>query len=1407
MKKTILLASRDMLKRAVVAGAFGLGFGATLFASTAASAVTLSDQPVFATSEVPGNLALALSVEWPTASRTAHTAAYSSASTFLGYFDPGKCYTYKPDLNAYLATDKPNLVSTADKGDLGYFQPAGLASSRTCVGTNAGKWSGNFLNWAATPTIDPFRWAMTGGRRVVDTATTTILEKAWNSGQGLFPDRSPTAASTAGATPFISSKPLLVQVNNLGFKMRITGDQTLLGQYYNNYNKNGPTGKLLFTNPSDSANNDWGTGSPDPLVPNDKFSASYTGTFVAPSTGLYTFRTRSDDGVRLYINGVLVIDNWTDHGPTNNDALPYLLTAGQNFDVKLEYYENAGGAVMQFLWSQPGSGGAFTPFTDGSGSSDYTMRVKVCDNSAGTGGVETNCTQYGSNYKPEGLIQQYSQKMRFSAFGYLNDSSDLRDGGVLRARQKFVGPNVPIPGQVPVANAHKEWDPNTGMFSQNPDLTDATATTTATGISVTNSGVMNYLNKFGQLIPGNYKSKDPVSELYYAVLRYFKKQDNVTAWTDMGNANTATKTTWVDGFPVITNLYDETYDATDPGKGDPIQYSCQRNFVLGIGDIYTWNDKNVAGNTAYKANEPATPAEVAADSGPNAVNAVIATNKVGALQGLGNIGDTNSFSGRNNSAYIAGLAYDANTKDIRLDDSKKPTSIGKQTVATYWVDVLEQSFQADNQFYLAAKYGGLDTTKLPATFDPYDFAGPIPLDWWSTTGDTLTDTRTNTTVPRPDNYFAADRPDKLVAGLSSAFKRIANAVTAYTTSFSLSTVQVSSSGANSYASQYDSNGWTGTISASEIKFDKNGTPNSTSKWSTTTTFEAQLAGTGWDTNRRIATWKNSGVKGVPFRIGNLLGTQKNALKTPMVSGDDSDNYLNYLRGDRTNERTAADSSKPYRLRSQRLGDIVNSKTTPVGPPAAGYSEAVNPGYAAFKTLWKNRPTMIYAGANDGMMHAFDGSLTGANAGLERFAYVPSDLFNGPTGAAIDGLAQLGNPNYLHHYYVDATPVVYDVDLNNAGGSFSSTSSDWHSILIGGLGKGGNSYYAMDVTDPAGMTTEAAVANNVLWEFTDSTMGFSYGAPMVVKTKRYGWVVVFTSGYNNANGKGYLYFVNPKTGALLEKVATPTSANGMAQASAYVQDFTDGTADAIYAADLDGQVWRFDVTAARGSSGAYPAPVKLAQLTNSASAAEPITASPLIEIEPLSKKRFVLVGSGKLLDASDIASTAAQSFYAIVDGDLAAFRSVASPATRSQLTPVTDLTAGVSLAADAKGWYYDFGSAGGVGLRMLATPTAYNGIVAFSSLQTTGNACSPSGLSRIYAIDFGKAKSVLQPADAALQAFSQYDNAVTDLKFLGANGETRLITGDVQGALRKENFNSPAGTDVQLLNWREVPTLN
>jgi type IV pilus assembly protein PilY1 len=1231
----------NFLHRLLACAGLALSVFAGLHGS--AGAVTLADQPVFAASDVPGNLALALSVEYPTAISVANLGDYADATEYLGYFDPKKCYAYQANTTT---PAQSYFVSAA---------VAGGASGHRCTG----QWSGNFMNWATMQTIDPFRWALSGGFRSVDTSTETVLEKAWGSSQG----------------------------SDSNFPRRGTGA---------------------------------GSGH---LLPTTLVSA------VTPFSG-NVFNTR------IYARG---------------NRMVFGVASGSDY--------NSNNSPTEFT-------SATTP---GSTFQVY-VRVKVCDAAAG-GGLEANCIAYRDSYKPEGLLQQYANKIRYSTFAYLNAGGDVQQGAVMRAQMGFIGPTYPQPLSVTViTNPRAEWDAATGIMADKPDVAAADAD------GVANSGVMNYLNKFGQTAK-TYMTYDTVSELYYAALRYFENLGNVPEWTNSVAAGQTNRLTKLDGFPAIADW---------SGK-DPISYSCQKNFILGIGDNNTHFDVNVGGGTL--TNSRAKPSAVSAD----ALNkAQTWTRNLETLEGSG-VSGRNSAWGNAGSEYIAGLAYGAHVTDIR------PDIAGAQNISTYWMDVMEYQQASDrNPYWLAAKYGGFNA---PTDYDINNTSTPLTQSWWNTGNETIN--MNGTTRPRPDNYFLAGNARQMVDGLTKAFLNISNAIKDYTTSFSLSAAQVSSTdGAASFASQYDSKGWTGIVTGSTVTFATDGTPSSAVNWVTSSTMETQLSGTGWDAARNVVTWNPATGAGVPFRTADIAAAQLGALNPSYVAGDDSSNYLDYLRGDRTNETnsTALGSTHAYRARTLLLGDIVDSKVTPVGAPQMIYSDTLNAGYASFKSTWASRPTRVYVGANDGMLHAFNGALSGAGAGTEAFAYIPGGTFSGPSGTPqADGLAQIGNPDYAHKYYVDATAVAYDIDLANAGGTTGTPA--WSTVLIGGLGKGGKSFYAINVTDPAAMTSESAVAEKVMWEFSDPTMGFSFGAPTVVKTKKYGWVVVLTSGYNNSDNLGYLYFVHPRTGALLEKVSTGTAAPGLAQASAYVQDFTDGTADAIYVGDLNGRLWRFDVT---GTGGWYPAPTVLATAADGGGNAQPITTAPLIEVQPKSKKRYVLFGTGKLLDSSDINSAREQTFYAILDGTATAFDPASgTPVTRDDLTAIANVTTGAAIPSTSKGWYIDLGAESSVGWRLVNNPTAYDGLVAFAPLLTTGDACSPSGISRIYVIDFANGKTALVSGDG----YQTLSSSLTDLRFVAVDGKARLVAGNSRGELDKVPFLGATGVGLRLLNWREIPTVD
>jgi hypothetical protein len=126
------------------------------------------------------------------------------------------------------------------------------------------------------------------------------------------------------------------------------GGDGLRGQYFGTVNFTG----AVATRVDSTVDFDWGGAAPLAGMPVNEFSVRWTGLVEAPSGGTFTFYTVSDDGVRLWVNGALVIDNWTDHPPTENSGT-VVLVAGQRYDIRLEYYERGGGATVRLLWSSP----------------------------------------------------------------------------------------------------------------------------------------------------------------------------------------------------------------------------------------------------------------------------------------------------------------------------------------------------------------------------------------------------------------------------------------------------------------------------------------------------------------------------------------------------------------------------------------------------------------------------------------------------------------------------------------------------------------------------------------------------------------------------------------------------------------------------------------------------------------------------------------------------------------------------------------------------------------------------------------------------------------------------------------------------------------------------------------------
>jgi type IV pilus assembly protein PilY1 len=329
--------------------------------------------------------------------------------------------------------------------------------------------------------------------------------------------------------------------------------------------------------------------------------------------------------------------------------------------------------------------------------------------------------------------------------------------------------------------------------------------------------------------------------------------------------------------------------------------------------------------------------------------------------------------------------------------------------------------------------------------------------------------------------------------------------------------------------------------------------------------------------------------------------------------------VDFLRGDRTNEGTY------FRARAHVLGDIVSSEARYVKKPAQNY---LDPGYADYKEKWAERDAVVYVGANDGMLHAFD-----ANTGQERWAFVPS--------AVLPEMYRLADAEYQtkHRYFVDGTPEVGDICP-----TAPTTNCDrdtWRTIIVGGLNQGGKSYYALDITNPASPT--------LLWEFTRPELGYSYSNPRITKLKNGTWVVIVASGYNNTDGVGRLFVLNAHTGGLISTIstATGTAANpsGLAKLSARAPtSVTNNVVHQVYGGDLLGNVWRFDVNGDVGAPGMEAH--LLVNLRDPNGNPQPITGKPTVA--SVAEKPMVMIGTGRYLGVSDLTETTTQSMYGVRD---------------------------------------------------------------------------------------------------------------------------------------------------------------
>ena len=625
-----------------------------------------------------------------------------------------------------------------------------------------------------------------------------------------------------------------------------------------------------------------------------------------------------------------------------------------------------------------------------------------------------------------------------------------------------------------------------------------------------------------------------------------------------------------------------------------------------------------------------------------------------------------------------------------------------------------------------------------------------------------------------------------------------------------------------YTSSYDATNWTGSLHAWAIN-PSTGVVSKTDKWNPS--VQARLDARPAE-SRVIVTY--DGATGIPFTYDTLTSDQKAKLDnhTSTPSKSDAEAVINYLRGDRSNEYNPLDETRtelPYRYRAHLLGDIVHAQAGLLHPPDEEYED---PGYKTFATTKQNRKRLILQGSNDGMLHAFN-----ITTGEEAWAYIPNRVIE-------EGLlpALTKKTGFLHHFYVDGTPTIADVDFNQLPGTHPATNPDWHTLFIGSLQKGGRGFYAIDVTSPESMTDAASVASKVLWEFpkhSDSpdaeNIGYSFGRPVVVKLSDNKWYVLVSSGYNNGettggDGKGWLFLLNPETGDVVYKFATTAGTPKNPSGLAYIAAFKDkGNISAetrfVYGGDLLGNIWRFDLNTPDDETSVGPE--RLALLVDKQGNPQPITTAPQIANTDLlgtGKKPLVFYGTGRYLDTVDIPDektvSQTQTIYGLLDtgteigSDAVSLRTqlveqtFTAPAgtegskTRKLSKNTVDYTSG------KRGWYVDLNVPGE---RINVDPILAFGILVFGSNIPSDDICLPGGSSYLNYFDFktgGFATGSLAYSSTQLGT-----SMIVGLMFIRtADGKMKVMLTDSRG--NTPVFDSPmiGGVNgIRRATWHELAT--
>jgi type IV pilus assembly protein PilY1 len=631
-------------------------------------------------------------------------------------------------------------------------------------------------------------------------------------------------------------------------------------------------------------------------------------------------------------------------------------------------------------------------------------------------------------------------------------------------------------------------------------------------------------------------------------------------------------------------------------------------------------------------------------------------------------------------------------------------------------------------------------------------------------------------------FFAASDPVAFSQGLADTLSAIAERIG---TSSNIAATAINSlqSESNLYQARYVAGEWSGDLWA----YDTDDT--TTPIWKASDVIPAHGS-------RNLLYGADSGTA-KSFVWSNLSTAEKNAMSN--VSS-----VLDYIRGDTTLEKR--NPGGIYRNRGKLLGDLVNSSPELVEAPYdLSYHRYNWSGASAYRSFIegpaKSRTPMLYVGSNDGMLHGFN-----ADTGVEVFAYIPKAVMAPLPSDTVNVLKKYSEPNYSHKFSVDGSPVVVDVYI---GGS-------WKSLLIGGQGRGGNSMFVIDVTDPGSITP-----SKVLWDKSFSELGAYLGTPQVTRTESGQWVIIAGYGYNNSTNQSGLLVIDIATGNIVKQLATgqgsASDPNGMAEVNLLDVD-ADGNTDWVYGGDMFGYVWKFDLSAASASAWniAYSGQ-PLFQAKNGSGVRQMITGGVLSSVEPTTGKVWLFFGTGRYLNVNDPSNNDQQTWYGLIDGATISGRSELESRTMTNVGDQRVITEVNSMTAGKKGWYMDLID---TRERIVDMPLMVGPELVMNTTIPDTNVCNPSGSGYLMVVSpytGGRLKKTFFDIDNNSE-FDENDKVsvagnptiVSGIKVSSLNSVTRLAK---VGELIKSFNNCEGGCiesraidptrNVGMQSWREL----